>query len=831
MTDDETVERGLRVPPVCGGVERERVRGNLLARMFTRRVAPLKVGRYRIGPRIGGGGQGDVYRARDPLLDRDVALKVLHHGTLASRREAQALAQLSHPNIVAVFATGRTKEGETGSAGYLVTELIDGVPLSRWIENIPPVRRRLEVLLDCARGLAAAHRAGLVHADFKPSNVLIDQRGDARVIDFGIAASGTQTRSGDGTPGYVAPERMRGELGPAADQYAWCIVADELLKGVPVSGRLRRALTKGRNDDPRRRFASLVPLIVRLEAELKPRRTLFAGLVVAVGLAGTGLAAEQERPTPECTNTDTDSRWVWSAKRRDVLRVHDDRVAAVELIDAWVERWDLRRLEVCRAQNQAQIRCLHERLEDLDALIEQLTDDDGASTATVELARLEPPRCERTPSEPRDSRAEADAIDAMRDAKVAMSEKDVDGAIATLEGVLADHERLSEKTAAMAMIQRGDADLKLGARDTAEDWYEDALWRAVAGDVAFVEARAASKLALVKIRDGDPNEVDTWLVRAHEAAIRADAPEVRRIVFQAEARVNMARGDFDEVVRIGNLLLESAHGGAERSDAINFICPAYQSTGHSAKAIEWCSKGVDEAKSVFGEHHVRTYLCMQSLAAALEGAARFDEANDVLIRAVRGLRELDVPQLVLALNSQGIVREQMDDLEGAARAYEEALAMVDADASSSPRLRDALHINLGSLAIRQDDPELAERYFQRTLIAVDGKKKKNAPTIVHSRWGLGHALLAQGRHREAEKELRIALEGARDKKLGVTTIGKIGVMLAETLFEGEIDPDEATELAREAIRVFTAEGLEEHDTVIEAREMLVNIAAYKNAEP
>src|SRR5687767_2761935 len=132
---------------------------------------------------------GRVYQAADPELDRRIALKLVRGrrgDAIASARllrEAQALAQLAHPNVVTVFDAGRF-----GDDVYLAMELVEGTTLRAWLREGPRPRDKvLEVLVAAGRGLAAAHRAGLVHRDFKPSNVILGDDGRVRVLDFGIA--------------------------------------------------------------------------------------------------------------------------------------------------------------------------------------------------------------------------------------------------------------------------------------------------------------------------------------------------------------------------------------------------------------------------------------------------------------------------------------------------------------------------------------------------------------------------------------------------------------------------------------------------------------------
>ncbi|MEJ7598597.1 MAG: protein kinase [Kofleriaceae bacterium] len=216
---------------------------------------PTQLGRYRIESRLGGGGMGSVYAAHDPQLDRRVAVKLVHP-ELAVRggierllREGRALARLAHPNVVAVHDAG-VDDGRM----YVAMELVAGQTLAAWLEAAPRGWREIvDKFLDAARGLAAAHRAGIVHRDVKPENILLDGDGRAKVADFGLAGQPTPgspavgvspidpasrlTLPGVvmGTPLYMSPEQRRGEdVGPATDQYALCAALER-------TGRARAA--------------------------------------------------------------------------------------------------------------------------------------------------------------------------------------------------------------------------------------------------------------------------------------------------------------------------------------------------------------------------------------------------------------------------------------------------------------------------------------------------------------------------------------------------------------------------------------------------------------
>ena len=204
--------------------------------------------RYELQQLVGSGGMSSVYRALDRLLERNVALKILHphYGDDAEyverfRREARAVAQLSHPNIVTVI-----DRGEADGRQFIVFEYIDGESLKQLVDRTGPLpaRRAIELGLQVADALAFAHQAGLVHRDVKPQNVLVTEDGEAKVTDFGIARSldvehgVTQTGTVLGTSNYLSPEQARGQtITPATDVYSLGVVLYELLTGeVPFPG-------------------------------------------------------------------------------------------------------------------------------------------------------------------------------------------------------------------------------------------------------------------------------------------------------------------------------------------------------------------------------------------------------------------------------------------------------------------------------------------------------------------------------------------------------------------------------------------------------------------
>jgi eukaryotic-like serine/threonine-protein kinase len=260
--------------------------------------------RYEVEELVGHGGMSSVYRARDSLLERHVALKILHEQYSADddfverfKREARSVAQLQHPNIVTVI-----DRGEADGRQYIVFEYVDGENLKEHVvrKGRLPIREALEIAVAVARGLAFAHQNGIIHRDVKPQNVLLNGDGQAKVTDFGIARTldvdgMTQTGTVLGTSNYIAPEQASGQRVDAhSDVYALGAVLYELLAGeVPFPGesfvavalkhvhepppnlldvrkdvplRVAAAVDRALEKDPEQRFPTMADFAAELEA-------------------------------------------------------------------------------------------------------------------------------------------------------------------------------------------------------------------------------------------------------------------------------------------------------------------------------------------------------------------------------------------------------------------------------------------------------------------------------------------------------------------------------------------------------------------------------------
>jgi eukaryotic-like serine/threonine-protein kinase len=313
------------------------------------------IGRYQILGLIGAGGMGVVYRAHDPELDRPIAIKLLH-SELASDpaaaraqllAEAQLMAKLRHPNVVAVHDVGTHRD-----LVFMAMELIPGETLRTWLSVPRPPREVMRVLVAAGRGLAAAHAHGIVHRDFKPENVLLGDN-HVCVADFGLARPAGAGGDIAGTPRYMAPEQRAGHApDPLADQYSYCAVLDEALCATRTKRgeRLaRRFARRGLQTDPAARYPSMDALL----ATIARRRTvvrrgwLAATALVLVAASTTGGFAARHSAIDPCA-TDTrpavaDAATIRAAFDADTAQRVNDRLAA------WRTNIGAMRQAACRA--------------------------------------------------------------------------------------------------------------------------------------------------------------------------------------------------------------------------------------------------------------------------------------------------------------------------------------------------------------------------------------------------------------------------------------------------------------------------------------------------
>lgn len=418
----------------------------------------VHMGRFVLLDELGRGGMGVVYSAWDPQLDRRVALKVVRPELGGQKRdarmlrEAKAAARLSDPHIVTVLEVG-----ESDGRVFIAMEYVEGETLGAYTAAAVGVRTCVELYVQAARGLAAAHAAGIVHRDFKPGNVLVSGEADrlrAQVTDFGVArvlstpdAPSEHTAHAEteltvdgallGTPAYMAPEQFEGaKVGPAADQFSFCVALFEALHGVRpfagdtvaalqeavAEGRLAAARTdapsgvvaairRGLAPTPEARHTDMLALVAALERGLHRRRrtVTLGGIGVAIGLAAVGGAmgsGSATPPPPQCEGLA--AAWEETATQGDAVveRMAEPstlRFNTRAAIDDYGERWVEARTTVCEATHvrgtqspallDLRVACLDQmQLEASGLFVALATSPDGPDPQVLDaISRLDAP--------------------------------------------------------------------------------------------------------------------------------------------------------------------------------------------------------------------------------------------------------------------------------------------------------------------------------------------------------------------------------------------------------------------------------------------------------
>ena len=392
-------------------------------------------GRYQLVELIGAGAMGEVYRAEDPELGRDIAIKILHPGGSQQRllREAQAMAKLAHANVMRIYDVGTVDDRV-----FLAMELVKGPTLRAWLATAHAQRDVIATLRLAGTGLAAAHAAELIHGDFKPDNVLVADDGRVLVTDFGLARLITdEPVSGDprrrptetsspvlegathnvvGTPAYMAPEQLDGGPATAAsDQFSFCVTLFEALVGerpfkgsdvealrasqarlvVPSLPRsLARLLQRGLAVDPAARFASMTELLEELE---QPRRTQFlvAGGMLVAGVAAAVLVSRGSSGAA-CADGGAQLAGIWDAAARAKITQtfttanlpygKTSLATALKQLDRYAAAWIATYTETCEstrsgAQSETlldlRMQCLRRRKADFNAVVTTIATGDA----------------------------------------------------------------------------------------------------------------------------------------------------------------------------------------------------------------------------------------------------------------------------------------------------------------------------------------------------------------------------------------------------------------------------------------------------------------------
>ncbi len=709
---DSTVEVGTQT---LGALER------LRRRVLGFEQAPRIGGRYEPHAVIGFGGMGLVISVTDHQLGRRVALKVLRQATdtrdldddearyRSLRAEAQALARVSHPNVVPVFDIGRIVHRDrlslpvgvpTGAgAPYLVMELVDGGSLDRWLSDERGWNRIRHAFVESAKGLAAAHDAGIVHRDFKPSNVLVSRAGVVKVVDFGIAVSGRAheitTRRGPGhaeassrarlaeivgTPLYMAPEQLRGEpVDARADQFAWCValhcmvfgkspypagpdamiaakqrkvmLREPLPKGVPRG--LRELLSRGLDPSPAARHPSMAALaeaLAGLSVAPRPWPWMLGGIVL---LAGGG-ALQSSMPNcdlPASIHGGAASHGQLAAVSASIESSVVERTVsqASAGLHARASEWKDARSRACTSvadRREEIMGCLRGYWRRLETIVVAI-DAGGVSSRSRALAALgrvgNPDHC----FDPATNSNEV--IETELRAELVLIETLIElGQLArawTRIGPAVRQARLGLDTRALARALLIEARLTTDgscAEDRAR--LEDAFYVAADGEHVQLASEAARRVSHVLASCvGDPSQARRWLDQARSWQQRGvPEPSALQAMRLAEAAVLMAEDQGPRAEVIYEEVLERVRAGEPWGpDYGRFLMGYIKTLGESGRVVEAAEVGrevVAEITEAVGPAHPLTGEAIVLVATPTWQAGHKEDAIGMIQEGLAVLR-------------------------------------------------------------------------------------------------------------------------------------------------------------------------------------------------
>lgn len=745
-----------------------------------------RVGRYVVMEHLGSGGMGRVHAAFDPVLERKLAIKVVKSGRTASAaeevkarllREGKSIAQLNHPNIVSIFDMG-VVEGEV----YVAMELVDGGSLKTWLAAAPRTWREvLDVYLAAGRGLAAAHRAGLVHRDFKPENVLIGADRRVRVSDFGLSTSLdkpeeaavpgvaptdvrlTQTGALLGTPAYMAPEQWEGRQATAlSDQFSFCLALWEGLFGAapfergrgrptwkrvePPGGRdvpakVRAAVERGLSVDPKARFPSMDALLEVLERRTRPTGVLAAALVLVVSLGA--FAVWRARPT--CTGAAALAEEVW----RPEVAVSVDRALTAEpgaavlvrnRLSAYLAGWQAMHTEACEATRvrgeqsdqvlTLRMACLERRRREVRAFVEVLT----------------------TTSSPEQVRAAPEAVEALTPVSVCANTDGLSAQVApperveTVKAVDAVRDTLAQARVLMDLFRFDDASAMVAkAREQATaTGYPPVVAEGLALEGALDERRgdlkAAETVLLEALSTGEAARHDQ--VRAEAATSLLLVLGVRQARYaEAAAWDKLAEG---AIARVGG-------GPWLEARLLQTRGLMRYAEGKLPEAIELQQRAAD-AFGRLDPDGVQRGLALNELGAAYRGARKATEARAAYQQALDILRaRLGDESDAVAATRNGLANTAMLDgrFEEAQALYLAALAVFEKRLGPTHFRTVTAYNNLGVVLAEQELYAEALPYFEKVVAARDAKAADPKAADAHA--NLGMVLVELGRLEDAER--------------------------------------------------------------------------------
>ncbi len=759
MTTDSSGAEPETVPEAArpGRLEMDVVESRVHERLFGASTRTVSIGRFVVLGSAGAGGMGVVFAAHDPELDRKVAIKLVATqrvgaGASAQARlvaEAQTMARLSHPNIVTVHEVGMHDGGI-----WVAMEYVDGDTLARWVERErPPWRQILAAYEQAGQGLAAAHRAGVVHRDFKPSNAMIDRTGRVRVVDFGLAVidagaatdpempadDGGSHHAMAGTPTYMAPELVMGA--PASvqsDVYAFCVSAWTAIFGVHPFARddlvdtiaamasgavtpppessaewVGRALERGLAPDPNDRWSTMDALLDALDRGR--RRARMARMLAPIAALALGVAAflgvrelVTRARTAACASAGASIAEVWNDDARADVRsavlaseaghaaVTAERVLA--RVDARADEWQHARTEAC-----------------LDVDVRERWDED---TLERSLWCLDERRTQIESLVRGLSRGQLEAVQNGVSAAAALASVDACRDPAALARLPAPPVRAREEIREVRAQLGRVGSLEYAGR-SAEGLAEAraALARARALEWAPLVAAAKGREAMMLEREGEYREAESAARDAYFEAAQVGAWDLA---------ANIA-GTLVEIVGVRQSRIADARAWSRHCEV--------------ALAHGGDPDGLGEARRLASTANV------EALAGEHEHAIEMHERSLALRIATLGE---DHPEVAKGTAQLADALWQKGDHVRAHAIYERAIASAEAAFGPDHPLVAGFVHNLGHVVYAEGDYPGARALYERALAILQrAGLRPDHPHVVNHRESLAIVLAALGEHREA----------------------------------------------------------------------------------
>ncbi|MCX4242196.1 serine/threonine-protein kinase [Paraliomyxa miuraensis] len=784
-----------------------------------------QLGRYVVLERLGAGAMGVVLAAYDPELDRKVAIKLLHprersasgdQGRLRLLAEAQALARLSDPNVVAVHDVG-THDGQV----FVAMEFVEGQTLGRWLGGTPRSWQEvLEVMLAAGRGLAAAHARELAHRDFKPDNVMLGSDGRVRVMDFGLARADATTPSGEassstgeldasqqrcsaldlaltspgsmlGTPAYMAPECLGGERGGAiADQFSFCVTLWEGIYGQPpfpakalpelyarvlegtiaeppasrrVPRWLRRVLERGLAVEPERRFPSMHDLLHGLErGRVRTRRARVLGALAGAGVLGVAALGVYHHDRLQ-------QRQACEGEGEAIEEVWNDEIAAAvgETLQATGLAHAGTTLDKARPWLDAQASAWARA--STEACVHTEVDHDWDET-TAERARwcLDDRRLELEALIAALRRGGAHMVNRVVPATAGLAQVSpcLDAAtLARMPAIPSEHR--DQLRAVRAELWRVQALHAVGAHDESATVAREALAHAEALGWAPLVAEARVLWGNELEFEAEYAEAERVLEQAYFEASEAEALDVA--VAAAKALVGLLG---DRLARHREALRWARHAElvlarlppetseVRRAHLLTVVSTTHFRLGEYRKARALAEQSLEIDIRHLGHDHPRIAHTMSNLGLFGQAQGEYAEAKalyeDALELQERALGPIHTTIADLCTNL-GSVEMRLGHKDRAKGLFQRALEIREAiQGAEHPDVADAVN-NLASLHHTLEEPEIALPLFERALRLYEAKLEPGHPSIAGGYNNVGDTLRALGQLERARENLDVAL--------------------------------------------------------------------------